>query len=167
MADQSHLARALSSLLPDVGQAVARFPLSVAIAALFTGLLLYFLFPCTVTITQPDHFTIINLLPQSVDETIVDHIMLLPRAPDSAAERAHLERAFAFMDGGVINAEDVWVAEQAQKTLHSGANDVMTFGKFEHQLKFFHDQLDAAWARSASPTDDRRAPSPTAAQVQG
>lgn len=104
----------------------------------------YYIFPCSVAITQPDHFTVINLLPQSVDETVVDHIMLLPHAPRSETEREHLERAFAFMDAGVINSEDVWVAEQAQKTLHSGANDVMTFGRFEHQLKYFHDQLDRA-----------------------
>ena len=104
----------------------------------------YYIFPCTVAITQPDHFTVINLLPQSVDETVVDHIMLLPRTPRTEGEREHLERAFAFMDAGVINSEDVWVAEQAQKTLHSGANEVMTFGRFEHQLKYFHDQLEQA-----------------------
>ena len=104
----------------------------------------YFIFPCSVAITQPDHFTVINLLPQSVDDTIVDHIMLLPAAPQTDEEREHVERAFAFMDAGVINSEDVWVAEQAQKALHSGANDVMTFGRFEHQIKYFHDQLDQA-----------------------
>jgi hypothetical protein len=53
------------------------------------------------------------------------------------------------MDAGVFNGEDVWVAEQAQSVIHSGANEVMTLGTFEHGVKFFHDTLNDAMAELA------------------
>jgi phenylpropionate dioxygenase-like ring-hydroxylating dioxygenase large terminal subunit len=106
----------------------------------------YFIFPCTVVVIQPDFQTILNFVPLAVDETEIDHIMLLPRPPQDDEERAHYERAFEFMDAGVFNGEDVWVAEQAQSVIEAGANEVMTLGTFEHGVKFFHDTLETAIA---------------------
>ncbi|MDH3234234.1 MAG: aromatic ring-hydroxylating dioxygenase subunit alpha [Alphaproteobacteria bacterium] len=104
----------------------------------------YYIFPCTVLVVQPDFQTLLNFVPVAVDETEIDHIMLIPQAPQNEDERAHFERAFDFMDSGVFNGEDVWVAEQAQSVIDAGANEVMTLGTFEHGVKFFHDTLEAA-----------------------
>ena len=104
----------------------------------------YLLFPCTVLVIQPDFLTVLNFVPQAVDETEVDHIMLVPHQPANPAEREHYERAFEFMDAGVFGGEDYWVAEQAQAVIDAGANEVMTFGTFEHGVKHFHDTLEAA-----------------------
>ena len=109
----------------------------------------YFIFPCTVLVVQPDFHTLFSFVPTAVDETEVDHIMIVPQAPRNAEEREHYDRAFDYMDAGVFNGEDVWVAEQAQSVIHSGANEVMTLGTFEHGVKFFHDTLNAAMAELA------------------
>jgi len=104
----------------------------------------YFIFPCTVLVVQPDFQTLLSFVPFAVDETEIDHIMLVPQMPRNLEERAHYDRAFEYMDAGVFNGEDVWVAEQAQSVIDSGANEVMTLGTFEHGVKFFHDTLEAA-----------------------
>ena len=109
----------------------------------------YLIFPCTVLVVQADFHTLFSFVPVAVDEIEVDHIILIPQAPRNDEERAHYERAFAFMDDGVFNGEDVWVAEQAQSVIHAGANEVMTLGTFEHRVKFFHDTLNAAIAELA------------------
>ena len=106
----------------------------------------YFIFPCTVIVVQPDFHTILNFLPLEVGVTEVDHIMLIPKTPANEEEREHYDRAFAFMDAGVFNGEDLWVAEQATSVIHAQANEVMTFGTSEHGVKHFHDTLDTAIA---------------------
>jgi phenylpropionate dioxygenase-like ring-hydroxylating dioxygenase large terminal subunit len=109
----------------------------------------YLIFPCTVLVVQPDFHTLFSFIPTAVDETEVDHIMLVPQQPQNDEEREHYNRAFDYMDAGVFNGEDVWVAEQAQSVIHSGANEVMTLGTFEHGVKFFHDTLNDAMAELA------------------
>lgn len=55
----------------------------------------------------------------------------------------HWQRSFDMIDGGVFHAEDLFISERVQAGLKSGANDSFLIGRFEHQLKWFQDHIDA------------------------
>ncbi len=100
------------------------------------------MFPNSVVVMHPDYNSIMTLYPQSADETIFVHSMMTPEPPADDAERAHFERSFELIDGGVFEAEDLRVCIGAQKGLRSGANDSMLFGGFEAWAARFHHRID-------------------------
>ena len=42
------------------------------------------------------------------------------------------------IDGGVFGAEDLYISEQIQLGVASGANEQLVFGRQEHHLRRFH-----------------------------
>lgn len=104
----------------------------------------YTLFPGSVLIMHPDYTSVISLFPQSADETLFVHSMLLPEDPADEKTRAHFERSFELIDEGVFAAEDIHVSVQAQRGFASGANDSLLFGGLEKAAADFHDIIDAA-----------------------
>jgi len=56
---------------------------------------------------------------------------------------AHWDRNFAMIDGGVFSAEDLFISEQIQIGAASGANDTFVFGRQEHHLRRFHENVRA------------------------
>lgn len=98
----------------------------------------YTLFPNSVLIMHPDYNSIISLFPQSADDTIFVHSMLLPSAVESDAEREHYDRSFTLIDEGVFEAEDLHVCVEAQRGFGSGANDSLLFGGLESAAAEFH-----------------------------
>lgn len=98
----------------------------------------YTLFPNSVLIMHPDYNSIISLFPQSADETVFVHSMLLPAPVTDEAQREHFDRSFTLIDEGVFEAEDIHVCVQAQRGFASGANESLLFGGLESAAAEFH-----------------------------
>ena len=75
------------------------------------------------------------------------HLMLIPGEQNTPARQAHWEESLNLIEKGVFQAEDLSVAESAQKALHSGANEFMTLGRLEYLVQSFHDEVNAAIER--------------------
>ena len=106
----------------------------------------YTLFPNSILVMHPDYNSILTLFPQAADETIFVHSMLVPEWPLSDARRAHYERSFKLIDGGVFEAEDLHVCIEAQRGFASGANESLLFGGLEEAAADFHDYVEEALA---------------------
>ncbi len=103
----------------------------------------YVIYPNTVLVLHPDYTSILTMYPVGADETDFMHTMLTPHPPRNDKERDHWQRSFALIEGGVFQAEDLWISERIHASLRSGANTRFTFGQLEYGIKVFHDQLDA------------------------
>lgn len=102
----------------------------------------YTVFPNAVLIFHPEYTSIISLFPQGPDKTIFAHTMLTPTPPASEEQRDHFLRSFELIDGGVFQAEDIFVSEGAQRGMASGANSHLIFGGLEEAAVRFHGIID-------------------------
>jgi Ring hydroxylating alpha subunit (catalytic domain) len=98
-------------------------------------------FPNTMVVRFSHHTLVAVLEPISVDRTRLVTFQLAGRSPvEDGDAGADARRDADFVALGA--AEDLAMAEAVQVGLASGANDVLTFGRFEGALAHFHRQLD-------------------------
>jgi Rieske 2Fe-2S family protein len=102
----------------------------------------YAIFPNTILVLSPDYTSMLTMYPAAPDETLYCHIMLTPHAPRDAKEDDHWRRSLELIEGGVFQAEDLYIAEQAQIGMASGANKTMIYGRLEASIRDFHETLD-------------------------
>lgn len=112
----------------------------------------YALFPNTILVLSPDYTSMLTMYPTAADETLFCHVMLTPHAPRDAKEDAHWQRSLELIEGGVFQAEDLFIAEQAQIGMASGANKTMIYGRYESSIRDFHETLDQ-WLGTKSVVD--------------
>ncbi|WP_379546375.1 aromatic ring-hydroxylating dioxygenase subunit alpha [Qipengyuania sp. DSG2-2] len=104
----------------------------------------YQFLPATIVIPSPDYLNIMVLMPQSEKLTLVEDFMLIPEAPATEKARAHWEKSWALLDGGVFASEDFRAAELGQQGLSSGAIDHITLGTLEGGVRAFADTVAQA-----------------------
>jgi phenylpropionate dioxygenase-like ring-hydroxylating dioxygenase large terminal subunit len=100
------------------------------------------LFPSTVVVEHPDFISIMTMHPVAPDVTDWDHMMLVPAAREGETE--HWERSWALIEEGVFQREDLWVCEQAQRGIATGAVEELLFGSLESPARWFHAAIDRA-----------------------
>jgi glycine betaine catabolism A len=100
------------------------------------------LFPSTVFVEHPDFLSIMTVHPLAPDLTAWDHLMLIPTA--RAGETEHWNRSWQLIEAGVFQGEDLWVCEQAQRSIDAGAIDELLFGSLESAARWFHAEIEAA-----------------------
>ena len=103
----------------------------------------YQMFPGTVLIVSPDYVNLMVLMPQAHDRVLVEDFMLIPEPPATDKARAHWEKSWNLLDGGVFAAEDFRAAALGQQGLRSGAIDRVTLGTLEAGIRTFHDEVEA------------------------
>lgn len=108
----------------------------------------YHLFP-NVMITVLSHFTNILILePVAIDKTLTRAWTFTNRGKvDSEQAIEDARRDFEFVNNTGAR-EDRAVVEAIQKSIHSGANEYFTFGKYEKLITHLHRGLDQALADS-------------------
>jgi len=108
--------------------------------------ILYYLFPNTFVLVQPDHVAVIHVWPDGPSRTQLSTYMLIPDVPEpvdpvvSAKARAHWEKNEALLYATA--EEDYAMGESIQRGLVSGANRELVFGAFEHALTHFHAEVE-------------------------
>lgn len=101
----------------------------------------YIFFPSTVFVVQPDFVSRATIYPVSLDEIIWEHDLIVPEHPKTEKARAHWELNFNLIQEGVFGSEDLWVCEQIQQGIRSGANTELTFGGLEAPIEWWHEEL--------------------------
>lgn len=104
------------------------------------------IFPNTLVLLEPDHMTVLHVYPLGPGRSRIDSYTLVPEAPTTDKARAYWDANVAILYGAT--AEDFERGESIQAGFASGANEVLTFGRFEHALSHFHTGVDAALAES-------------------
>lgn len=110
------------------------------------GNVLYYFFPSTMVLIQPDHAQVTRIEPTALGHTQVHDVALIPEAPPNERARTHWDRNVQLYRDTL--AEDYAQMESIQAGLASGANAELRFGRFEFALGRFHEQLDAVLAGS-------------------
>lgn len=113
----------------------------------------YQMFPGTVLVVSPDYINLMVLMPQAPDRVLVEDFMLIPAPPATDKARAHWEKSWQLLDGGVFAAEDFRACELGQQGLASGALDRLTLGTLELGIRRFHDSVEAQLAASGATQD--------------
>lgn len=105
------------------------------------------IFPNSLIIYHPDFTSHMGMFPTAPGEILFVHTMFTPNEPRSEKERAHWDRSFELIDEGVFGAEDLFISEQIQLGIGSGANEGgFVLGRFEHHLRRFHGNVAAMLA---------------------
>ena len=101
--------------------------------------IIYTFFPLTQLLVQQDHVVWINSNPIGPDRTELRLVTLAPKS--KLNEEAYWAKNHAITTTTL--AEDFAIGESIQSGLSSGANQVLTFGRFEGALKTFNDLVDS------------------------
>ncbi|MBF7729237.1 aromatic ring-hydroxylating oxygenase subunit alpha [Pseudomonas sp. N040] len=106
------------------------------------GNLLYYLWPNTLVLVEPDHIDFTSVFPAGpLGTRVLSHTLL---ATEPASEKAL--RYFQKNNEILYNAleEDFGMAARVQAGIQAGASDRLWHGRFEPALKWFHQGLDTA-----------------------
>jgi Rieske 2Fe-2S family protein len=102
----------------------------------------YVLFPNTIFVAQPGFVSRATAYPIGLDEIYWEHDLIIPEVPQTDKARTHWELNYELIQNGVFKGEDLWVCEQIQRGLASGANAHFTYGVEEAPIAWFHAELD-------------------------
>ncbi len=110
----------------------------------------YHLFPNVLITILSRHTNVVILEPLAVNRTRQITYTLANDAGEEALAEAKRDQEFV---GNVGAVEDLAVVRSIQRSIHSGANEVFTFGHFESCIVHFHRALDAELRASLSAQD--------------
>ncbi len=101
---------------------------------------LYSLFPVNQLLVQADHFVWVQSEPLSASQTRLRLSTLAPRDRlDTDDDRLHWQKNHAITRTTLT--EDFVIGESIQSGLNSGANETLTFGRFEGALARFNESV--------------------------
>lgn len=110
---------------------------------------LYFVFPNTFMLFEPDHLALMQVYPLGLDRARIESAILIPAPAKSVRARAYWDANVRILFDAI--EEDFALGESIQRGLASGANASLNFGRFEHALTGFHQAL----AGALGPINDR------------
>ena len=106
------------------------------------GNLLYYLWPNTLVLVEPDHIDFTTVFPAGPLGTRVLSHTLLAEEPASDKARRYFEKNNTILYNAL--EEDFAMAARVQNGIQAGASDLLWHGRYEPALKWFHQGLDEA-----------------------
>lgn len=106
----------------------------------------YNVFPNGVVVTSPYYVSVMVLMPEAVDRTVVDYFMLTRRPPDNP-KGAELYRKSYEMIIAVFGGEDFHAAEISHAGLRTGAIEDVVYSGLEATIPNYYEILDGVLAR--------------------
>ncbi|MGE0527816.1 MAG: aromatic ring-hydroxylating dioxygenase subunit alpha [Bdellovibrionales bacterium] len=106
------------------------------------GNIVYFFFPNTIFLVQPDHATWMSVYPISERESFVYGGTLIPPAPLNETSTGHWQKNVEIFWKAI--GEDFAMSEGIQKGLDSETVDEIAFGSTEYLIRHFHDEIRQA-----------------------
>ena len=97
--------------------------------------ILYFLFPNTIVLIEPDHAAVLHVFPDGIDRCAISSYTLVPEAPTEKAAR-YWDKNNEILYTAI--AEDFELGASIQAGFASGANEALSFAAYEHALAYFH-----------------------------
>ena len=110
------------------------------------------IFPNTITIFHPDYLSLVTLYPVGPERLSWTHRMLIPADRATPDWDAHWGKTFRLIEQGVFQKEDIACAVGIQRGMKSGANRVVTAGRAEQGIGWFHADVARAIGIAAPPT---------------
>jgi phenylpropionate dioxygenase-like ring-hydroxylating dioxygenase large terminal subunit len=108
--------------------------------------ILYYIFPNTLALVEADHVSVSRLFPDGTDHTRIFVSTLIPAQALDEKARAHWDKNIEILFAAT--EEDFARGELIQQSIRSGANERLTFGRFEQSLAYFHAAIDSALGKS-------------------
>jgi phenylpropionate dioxygenase-like ring-hydroxylating dioxygenase large terminal subunit len=102
----------------------------------------YVFFPNTVFVAQPGFVSRATAYPTGLGEIYWEHDLIIPEERSDEKARAHWELNYELIQNRVFKGEDLWVCEQIQRALRSGANERFLYGAEEAPIEWGHAELD-------------------------
>ncbi len=102
----------------------------------------YQLFPNCVVITSPYYISVMFIVPQSADKTVVDYIMLTRAEADNDKAKELYEKSYR-MVLGVFGGEDFRAAELSHAGLSTGALDTVVYSGLESTIPLYYRTLES------------------------
>ena len=109
--------------------------------------ILYYLFPNSLILVEPDHATLFNIFPIDINNSIMLVNSLLPAKPETEKAVNYWQKNIDILTNAT--EEDFWMGEAIQKGLESGANKCFTYGRYEQSLMYFHNSLTQELTKAA------------------
>ena len=110
------------------------------------GTLVHFIFPNSLIVYHPDYISHMGIFPAGIDRSLFVHTMLTPELPADEKARAHWDRSFELIDGNVFNGEDLFICEQIQLGLAAAEDAAFVLGRFENNVRRFHETIATSLA---------------------
>lgn len=101
-----------------------------------------YVFPCNFMQVMTDHVYIHTVLPNGIENSIFQCMMLIPEAP--ATEKAEKYWKANYDVLRVVFDEDFTIGETIQNSLKSGANESFIIGRCENTIQFAQETVAAA-----------------------
>ncbi len=104
--------------------------------------LMYYVFPNTMVVAVGDHIATFAHFPIGPDEAQMLLTVYVPEAPASGEARKYWETNQAMLLGAID--EDFVIGEGMQRGYRSGAQENLTYGRYEHAIGYFHQSVNRA-----------------------
>lgn len=106
---------------------------------------MYYVFPNTMVVAVDDHVATFVHYPISPDEANMLLTVFIPEAPASEKAVQHWEKNQAMLLSAID--EDFVIGEGMQRGYRSGAQDHLTYGRYEQAIAHFHESANRALAK--------------------
>jgi phenylpropionate dioxygenase-like ring-hydroxylating dioxygenase large terminal subunit len=101
---------------------------------------MYYVFPNTMVVAVGDHVAIFAHFPLSADEARMLLTVYIPEPPKSDKAIQYWEKNQHMLLGAID--EDFVIGEGMQRGYRSGAQDHLTYGRYEHAIGYFHESVN-------------------------
>jgi phenylpropionate dioxygenase-like ring-hydroxylating dioxygenase large terminal subunit len=106
------------------------------------GNVIYFFFPNTMILVEPDHAMVMSVFPEGIDGYLVRGGMLVPEEPATEKAREYWRKNYEMFWNALD--EDFRMVEAVQQGIGAGLMPHLHFARFEQTADWFHQEVEKA-----------------------